>query len=863
MRTVGEAAATARTANTRVVAAGISGRSAALATVSRKIGGVSKASGSAYATYPAAPLNPRNYGPLLGALVGLSNELHYVAGNQRPSLNPIQLPSSPSQTLVAGTLNAYSRNGNPFTVTVTGQPTNGTVIIDPTSGSYTYTPDEAIKAVGGTDAFTITATDVGFHPLATLFGQPAHTTTVTVPVKVAAAPAPTVTSGTTAYYVTNTSYQPMQIVTYGQNGATLSPALGQVFTTGQSAEFQIPNGATVQVGFNPVGVRHEGVLENITVGNNPATATISPDGSRLYVTKSSGSISVVDTASGLVSGTIPGSYSTTLRGVAMSPDGKRLYVVNTSNNSVAVIDTFSNTIVTTIPNVKDGNSVAVSPDGLTAYVTRNYSSSVWKIDTASNTVIGYESLTVGSNPSGLGFSPDGSRLYVANTGSNSVSVVDTASRGIISTIGVGFQPQSLAISPDGTRVYVAHGNSKAAPGGVSVIDTATNAVTADVQFPNVSYYNLLGPIYPSPAGLAVSPDGKYLYATEIWGPDAVVIDTATNAIVRQIAVPCYGPTCTSGYGPGGVSVSPKGDRIYVAALYSNQISVLGGVTNDPSDFGVAYYTVTMTGGSASCKANSGACATTGATSYLEDRPGTVYTVPADQAQQQSDILQNLVSDDTSNATFTTKSYPSIGYTNPLIPTSFTPYINNTTSDSTVRYTVTTTTSKTDSTTYAVSVLVGEKVKLASLEFKASQIVTTTWGTTFTDTNTYSQTTIETVKPGETLFLYTETPVQRFYGNWTVRYGNTTYELIDVWYDTPYAAGGVPSYLAAYTCQTGSQQCVQLASGDLSGYTPAFPTTTYYPVAESNIAGMAGSYGAAVAVESKKAIGAPRRLQPGH
>jgi hypothetical protein len=250
------------------------------------------------------------------------------------------------------------------------------------------------------------------------------------------------------------------------------------------------------------------------------------------------------------------------------------------------------------------------------------------------------------------------------------------------------------------------------------------------------------------------------------------------------------------------------------------------------------------------------------TIYFSDAPGTVYTVPAQYAQQQSDLLQNLVADDLSNAKFYPKSQPTIGYTNPLIPNNFTPYINNTTSDNQVRYAVTTTTSKTDSTTYAVSVSVGEKVKLGSLEAKASQTATQTWGTSFTDTFSYSETTIETVRAGESLYLYTETPVLRYYGDWSVLYGNTTYKLNDVWYDTPYAATGAPSYLAAYTCQTGSQQCFDTAQGNLSSYANGFPATVVYPdypVAESTIP---GSY-EAVAVESKKAIGAPRRLQSGH
>jgi hypothetical protein len=268
-----------------------------------------------------------------------------------------------------------------------------------------------------------------------------------------------------------------------------------------------------------------------------------------------------------------------------------------------------------------------------------------------------------------------------------------------------------------------------------------------------------------------------------------------------------------------------------------------------------------------CKPSVGSCGAPpdgsfGGNVYLADAPGTVYVVPADQAQQQSDLLQNLVAYDLSNAKFYPKSQPTIGYTNPLVPNNFYPYINNTTSDNVVRYAITTTTSKTDSTTYGVTVGVSFKEKLGNLERKASAAATATWGTSITDTNSYSETTINTVRGGESLYLYTETPVLRYYGDWSVLYGNTTYILNDVWYNSPYAASGAPSYIAAYTCQTGSQQCFDTAQGNLSSYANGFPaTTTYpqYPVAESTIP---GSY-EAPAVESKKAVGAPRRLQSGH
>ena len=239
-----------------------------------------------------------------------------------------------------------------------------------------------------------------------------------------------------------------------------------------------------------------------------------------------------------------------------------------------------------------------------------------------------------------------------------------------------------------------------------------------------------------------------------------------------------------------------------------------------------------------CAPSSGSCNVpapgVGGDIYLADAPGTIYTVPAENAQQQSDVLQNLVADDLSNATFYPRSQPTIGYTNPLKAQGFSPYTNNTQDNSTNTYTVSQTTTKTNSAQYSVSVKASAQFKLGLLTATAESSATTTWGTTTANALTYTQSTTQTVRPGYTLYLYTETPVYRFYGDWSVVYGNTTYILNNVWFDSPNpVTGQYPQYLAAYTCQAGSVQCAQLAAGQIpTSYPNAWPADPTYPVAES-------------------------------
>ncbi len=115
--------------------------------------------------------------------------------------------------------------------------------------------------------------------------------------------------------------------------------------------------------------------------------------------------------------------------VAVSPHGSLAYVTHSWNNSVSVIDTNNNTVLTTIGVGSNPNGVAVSPNGTLAYVANADSNTVSVIDTATHTVIdtnpsnpGIDSIVVGLNPGGVAVSPNGS-VYVSNWTSNTVSVI--------------------------------------------------------------------------------------------------------------------------------------------------------------------------------------------------------------------------------------------------------------------------------------------------------------------------------------------------------------------------------------------------------------------------------------------------------
>jgi YVTN family beta-propeller protein len=139
---------------------------------------------------------------------------------------------------------------------------------------------------------------------------------------------------------------------------------------------------------------------------------------------------------------------------ALSPDGSRLYVADNGPDSMTVINTNAGSphVETTIAPGGAPAGVAISPDGQRLFVTYPDLGAVaeFEFDAASSPPYRVATTTVGSNPTALAISRDGSRLYVANNQSNSVSVICTTTSppSVLAALPVGAGPTSVASSPD-------------------------------------------------------------------------------------------------------------------------------------------------------------------------------------------------------------------------------------------------------------------------------------------------------------------------------------------------------------------------------------------------------------------------------
>jgi YVTN family beta-propeller protein len=160
----------------------------------------------------------------------------------------------------------------------------------------------------------------------------------------------------------------------------------------------------------------------------PADLAISPDSQRLYVVNNfSNILTIINAASRSFVKTLNLDRPTS---VVLSHDGARVYVahqlLNTQpSHTVSVLDTATYAVLDLLTVGNGPMGMAVSPDGSRLYVTNSDDNTLSVVATADLGVIA--TVPVGTVPSCVAVSPDGTRLYVANKFDFTVSVLDAAS----------------------------------------------------------------------------------------------------------------------------------------------------------------------------------------------------------------------------------------------------------------------------------------------------------------------------------------------------------------------------------------------------------------------------------------------------
>ncbi len=279
--------------------------------------------------------------------------------------------------------------------------------------------------------------------------------------------------------------------------------------------------------------------------------TVVGTASLLVLNKIENTLAIIDPSNMTVLGRVPtgdGPHE-----VITSADGRIAYVANYGaqkpGNSLSIIDLEARKEIKRVdlgPLMRPHGMVEA---GGKIYFTAEVNRAVARYNPATSSV----DWMMGTGQNGthlLCVTPDERRIYTANIGSDSVTVIEfnatppAASK--ITHISVGKQPEGLDLSPDGRELWVGHNGD----GGVSIIDTATNAVKETIKVGKV------------PIRVKFTRDGKRVLISDPEQGQLAVFDAATRKEVKRIDV---------GQVPVGILVTPDNTRAFVATMQTGRV----------------------------------------------------------------------------------------------------------------------------------------------------------------------------------------------------------------------------------------------------------------------------------------------------
>ena len=238
----------------------------------------------------------------------------------------------------------------------------------------------------------------------------------------------------------------------------------------------------------------------------------------------------------------------------------RVIQTNFAGDTINIIDPVTNKVVGEIKGIEAGHGIAVAPDGSRIYVSEEAQKTLTVID--GKTLQVTKQIPLSGNPNLIDMTPDGRWIYVAialewddlsefpqikaAASERRHDVIDTVSLQNVKTIPIKGGIHDLNVTPDGKYVIAgAERGAKPPANMMNVIDTRTNEIA----------WKLLMSPAPSPMAISKNPDGstKTIYA-QLGGLNGfAVVDFATQAKTNEIKLPELAPEKQNRFGPPAAS----------------------------------------------------------------------------------------------------------------------------------------------------------------------------------------------------------------------------------------------------------------------------------------------------------------------
>ena len=242
--------------------------------------------------------------------------------------------------------------------------------------------------------------------------------------------------------------------------------------------------------------------------------------------------------------------------IQISPDGSKAYVSRSSTsvanefNSIALVNIPSMTLLKQInfpyPNGGVPHGMALTPDGTKLYVANLTLDRVAIVNGLTDEYGDYDDIILpqGTQPMQANISPDGKYLYICARGTAKLLVYDTSTDMLVTEIPVSGMPMHIAITSDGNKIYV----GSMMMHNVNVIQKNEETWTKikDITHPGFRMLH----------GCDITSDDKYIYVSSrnedggfspyfrVTGENnrsnIGIIDTQTDEVIKLIEIEEFG-----------------------------------------------------------------------------------------------------------------------------------------------------------------------------------------------------------------------------------------------------------------------------------------------------------------------------------
>ncbi len=228
-----------------------------------------------------------------------------------------------------------------------------------------------------------------------------------------------------------------------------------------------------------------------------------------------------------------------------------------------VVERESGRIVRRVPIGKRPNNVAITPDGRRVYVCIREEAWVDVVDTRS--LEREKRIPVGRNPHNVYCTPDGRHMIATSMGENKLTVISTRSEAPEFDIPLDGVPRPLAIdaAPGGEirRLFVQLSDLH----GFEVIGWASRKTVDKVLLPPAPPD--AKPLIPHTFshGIGITPDGRELWVTSLLNNAVSVFSLPDLKLLGSVPV---------GRGPDWLTFTPDGKRCFVSDAGSDAVSAI-------------------------------------------------------------------------------------------------------------------------------------------------------------------------------------------------------------------------------------------------------------------------------------------------